>query len=236
MRYPLVLLVLFGLLAAGLAIAPHDRMDWALENALAFVAVGLLVATARTFRFSKVSYTSIFVLLALHEIGAHFTYSEVPYDAWIQGLTGWSLDAAMHFERNHYDRFVHFTYGLLIAYPIRAFVVRIADVRGFWGYFFPLDVIMSTSMLYELIEWAASLVFGGELGQAYLGTQGDEWDAQKDMLLATLGAILALTVTAIVGRALQRDFHREWAESWRVKGKQPLGEEAISRLRAENPS
>jgi len=231
-RYPLILLGLVGLLAVFLAIDPHDRKDWALENALALIAVVLLVATAGWFQFSKLSYTLIFVLLVLHEIGAHYTYSEVPYDAWIQGLTGWSLDAALHFERNNYDRFVHFVYGLLIAYPIREFVVRVANVRGFWGYFFPLDVIMSSSLLYELIEWGAAVVFGGDLGQAYLGTQGDEWDAQKDTLLATLGAILALSITAIVHQSLHRDFHREWVESWRVKRETPLGEVEIRRLRA----
>lgn len=232
-RYPLILLVVLTLLAAGLAIAPHNRQDWALENALALAAVVLFVLTWRAFRFSNLSYTLIFVLLALHEVGAHYTYSEVPYDEWIQGLTGWSLDAAFGFERNHYDRFVHFVYGLLIAYPIREFVVRVANVKGFWGYFFPLDVIASTSMLYELIEWGAAVAFGGELGQAYLGTQGDEFDAQKDMGLATLGAILALTITAIIHRSLKRDFHREWAESLRVKRKLPLGEVEVGRLRAK---
>ena len=235
MRYPLVLLVLFLLLAAGLAIGPYDRSDWALENALAVAAVVILVASWRKFPLSSISYTSIFVLLVLHEIGAHYTYSLVPYDAWFQGLTGRSLDAIFHFKRNQYDRFVHFLYGLLIAYPIREFVVRVANVRGFWGYFFPLDVIMSTSMLYELIEWGASVAFGGGLGQAYLGTQGDEFDSQKDMMMATLGAILALSITAIVHRALQRDFHREWAESLRVKRKRPLGEVEIERLRTAKP-
>jgi len=232
MRYPLILLVLILLIGAGLAIGPYDRQDWALENALALAAVAILVATWRVFRFSNLSYTFGFVLLALHEVGAHYTYSEVPYDDWIRGLTGWSLDTAFGFERNHYDRFVHFVYGLLIAYPIRELVVRVADVKGFWGYFFPLDVIASTSMLYELIEWGAAEVFGGDLGQAYLGTQGDEFDAQKDMLLATAGAIIALTITAMIHRSLKRDFHREWAESLRVKRKQPLGEVEIGRLRA----
>ena len=232
MRYQLFLLALLLLIAGALAIAPHDRTDWALENALAIAAVGLLVLTGRKFRFSRVSYTSIFILLALHEVGAHYTYSEVPYDRWIRWLTGWDLDGTFHFERNHYDRFVHFFYGLLIAYPVREFAVRVANVRGFWGYFFPLDVIMSTSMLYELIEWGAASLFGGDLGQAYLGTQGDPWDAQKDMLLATIGALIATSVTALVHRSLQRDFHREWAESWRVKWEEPLGEVEIRRLRA----
>ena len=104
-------------------------------------------------------------------------------------------------------------------------------MRGFWGYFLPLDVTMSTSMIYELIEWAAAIGFGGELGEAYLGTQGDVWDAHKDMTLASLGALLTMCITAIVNRSLDRDFAREWSESLRVKGSEPLGEEAIARLR-----
>jgi putative membrane protein len=230
-RFALVLLIVLLLLAIGLAFEPHDRKDWLLENALAAVAVGVLIATHRRFRLSKISYSSIFVLLVLHEVGAHYTYSKVPYDAWFTSLTGSGLNELLGFERNHYDRLVHFCYGLLIAYPIRELVVRVANARGFWGYFFPLDVIMSSSMLYELIEWGASLVFGGDLGQAYLGTQGDEFDAQKDMFLATVGAIIALAITAVVHRSLHRDFHREWAESLRVKGVEPLGESAIERLR-----
>ncbi|MEO6709218.1 MAG: DUF2238 domain-containing protein [Planctomycetota bacterium] len=236
MRYPLILLTLFLLIVLGLAFNVHDRSDWALENALAVVGVAVLVLTYRKFPLSKVSYTSIFVFLALHELGAHYTYSEVPYDAWFESLTGRSLDTMLDFERNQYDRLIHFSYGVLIAYPIRELVVRVADVRGFWGYFFPLDVIMSTSMLYELIEWAAAEFFGGTLGVAYLGAQGDVWDAHKDMLLATLGAILALLITAAIHKSLARDFHREWAESLRVHHRKPLGEVAVADLRAGKKS
>jgi putative membrane protein len=126
--------------------------------------------------------------------------------------------------RNHCDRLVHFCYGLFLAYPIREMFLRIGNVRGFWGYFLPLDLTMSTSMLYELIEWAAAEFFGGELGMAYLGTQGDVWDAHKDMALASLGALIAMVVTALINARMQRDFAREWAESIRVKRKRPLGE------------
>src|ERR1043165_4963213 len=105
--------------------------------------------------------------------------------------------------------------------------LRVGNVRGFWGYFLPLDLTMSTSMLYELIEWAAAEFFGGELGMAYLGTQGDVWDAHKDMALASLGALIAMVITALVNAKLQRDFAAEWADSIRVKRKKPLGEEAI---------
>jgi putative membrane protein len=100
-------------------------------------------------------------------------------------------------------------------------------VRGFWGYYLPLDVMMATSVLYELIEWGAAMLFGGDLGTAYLGTQGDPWDAQKDMALAALGALVAMLVTAAINRRYQRDFAREWAESLRVKRSAPLGEVAL---------
>ena len=230
MRFPLVLLALFVVVAVGLGISPWYREDWALENAIAFTGVAVLVATYKRMPLSKVSYALIFIFLVMHEVGAHYTYSEVPYDAWFERYTGETLSARLGFERNHYDRLVHFAYGLLLAYPFRELFVRVADARGFWGYFLPLDVIMSTSMLYELVEWGAALVMGEGLGQAYLGTQGDVWDAQKDMALATLGAVLALLVTAAIHRALDRDFQRDWAESLRIKEPRPLGEEAIKRF------
>ena len=127
-----------------------------------------------------------------------------------------------------FDRLVHFAYGLLLAYPVREIFLRIADVRGFWGYFLPLDLTMSTSMIYELIEWGAAMAFGSELGQAYLGTQGDVWDAHKDMALASLGALLAMAITLAVNRWLGRDVAAEWA-SFRVLNPEPLARRAIAR-------
>jgi putative membrane protein len=203
-----------------MAIKPLDLQDWLMENALVVLGIGLLVVTFRSFPLSRVSYTCIFVFMMLHALGAHYTYALVPYQEWFPSLAG---------GRNHFDRLVHFSYGLLLAYPIREMFLRIGNVRGFWGYFLPLDLTMSTSMLYELIEWGAAATVGSELGAAYLGSQGDIWDAQKDMALASLGALLAMTITAIVNRNMQRDFAREWAESIRVKHKMPLGEEALAR-------
>jgi len=195
-----------------MAINPIDRSDWLLENVLVFLAAGLLVFTYKSFPLSLVSYTCIFVFMMLHALGAHYTYAKVPYDQWFPIFEG---------GRNHFDRLVHFSYGLLLAYPIREMFLRIGNVRGFWGYFLPLDLTMSTSMLYELIEWAAAEVLGGDLGAAYLGTQGDVWDAHKDMALASLGALIAMVVAAVINRHMQRDFAGEWAESIRVKRKTP---------------
>ena len=233
-RYLLVLSLLFTIWWIFLAIEPHDRADWALENVLVVAFAILLALSFRAFPLSRISYTMIFVFLLLHEVGAHYTYAKVPYDAWTQNLFGFSLNEALGFERNHFDRAIHFSYGLLLAYPIREIFLRIADVKGFWGYFLPLDVTMSTSMLFELFEWVAAETFGGELGIAYLGTQGDVWDAHKDMALASLGAFAALSITAMINIRLQRDFAREWNESLQVKGTRPLGEDEIKRMLDEN--
>jgi putative membrane protein len=229
----LVLGLLFGTLWVALAIRPHDRGAWLLENSLAIVAVVVLGGFHRRLLFSRVSYTLIFLFMCLHQIGAHFTYSEVPYDRWFEAITGRTFNGLVGWERNNFDRVAHFAYGLLLAYPVREIFLRVADVRGFWGYFLPLDLTMSSSMIFELLEWMTAAVFGGDLGQAYLGTQGDEWDAHKDMALASLGALIAMCVTAAINWRLQRDFAREWTESLRVKHKTPLGENEIARMTAK---
>jgi putative membrane protein len=136
----------------------------------------------------------------------------------------------MGWERNQFDRLAHFLYGLLLAYPTREVFLRVAKVRGFWGYFLSLDLTMSTSMSFELLEWAVAEVFGGPLGVAHLGTQGDPWDAHKDMALAGLGAFIAMSITALVNSLLQRDFAEEWIQSLQVNSSKPLGEEKIVRL------
>lgn len=228
-QYFLVLTGLFAILWMALAISPLYRSDWLLENVLVFAFALSLALSWRWFTFSRISATLIFLFLCLHEVGAHYTYSQVPYDAWIESLTGYSLNEAMGWQRNHFDRAIHFSYGLLLAYPIREIFLRIANVKGFWGYFLPLDLTMSTSMMFELFEWGAAELFGGDLGMAYLGTQGDVWDAHKDMALASSGALIAMLVTASINGYLQADFAREWADSLRIKEHEPLGETAIMR-------
>ena len=213
--------------------APYPH-DWMIENALVLVAGILLISTYRSLPLSRFSYGLIFIFLCLHETGAHWTYAEVPYNDWWQSFFGVTLNEVLGLERNHFDRLVHFSYGLLIAYPIREVFMRVADVRGFWGYFLPLELVMSTSMIFELFEWAAAEVFGGELGIAYLGTQRDVWDAHKDMALATLGAIIAMTIIALINARYKRDFTREFRDSLVVKHPEPLGEEALDRMRQAN--
>ncbi|HEY9281227.1 MAG TPA: DUF2238 domain-containing protein [Eoetvoesiella sp.] len=213
----LIIAIAYAILWLALAIQPFDRSDWLLENALVLALFGVLFGVRRWFRFSNASILLILLFLALHAVGSHYTYSEVPYDQWWRVLTGHTLNSVFGWERNHFDRLVHFSYGLLLAYPIREFFLRVVEVRGFWAYFLPLDVALSTSALYELIEWGAATLFGGELGMHYLGTQGDIWDAHKDMGLAALGALLAMLITAALNTRLQRDFAREWTRPMKVE-------------------
>jgi putative membrane protein len=234
-NYLLLLSIPYAILWTAMAFSPLDRGDWVLENLLVWIFVALLASTYRVFPLSRVSYTLIFVFMCLHTVGSHYTYAEVPYDRWWQDLTGTSLNVLLGWERNNFDRIVHFCYGLLLTYPMREVFLRIADARGFWGYFLPLDVMMSTSMLYEVIEWFVAELVGGDLGMAYLGTQGDVWDAHKDMALASLGALIAMAVAAAINAALKKDFTREWVDSLRVKLAEPLGEVAIKKMLRDRP-
>ena len=201
-RYPIVLLVVLLLYAAAWAYRPVDVATWALENAIAAVFVLALILSYRRFPLSNVSYTLIFLFLCLHTIGAHYTYSLVPYDDWFAALGG-GPSAWFGLERNHYDRLIHFCYGLLMLRPSTELLRSVTRASRAWLGLLAWTFVLSHSVVYELIEWAAAVVFGGDLGTAYLGTQGDEWDAQKDMACAATGALLA-TVLCVRRRGMRR--------------------------------
>ncbi len=181
------LLLGYSLLWIWLAIEPVNRRDWLLENLLALTGVAVLILTYRRFRFSNVSYCLIALFLTLHAIGAHYTYAEVPFGFWLKD--------AFALSRNPFDRLVHFSFGLLLVYPMRELLVRLAHVRGFWSYYLPASAILAQSGFFEVIEAIVAMVVSPELGTLYLGTQGDEWDAQKDMTAAFTGALLTLSAT-----------------------------------------
>ncbi len=194
-RYPLLLLAAYAAIWLTLAIEPVFRKDWLLENAIVFVAIPLFVLTAQRLRFSDFSYTCLFVFFVFHAIGAHFTYSLVPYADWWQAVGGAALEG-----RNHYDRFVHFVYGLLVTPAAVEIFARYGRYPRAWAFLLPWMFMAGHSVVYELIEFAAALLFGGDLGQAYLGTQGDIWDSQKDMSMALLGTTIMLVLLAAAGR------------------------------------
>jgi putative membrane protein len=193
-KVPLALLVAFAVVMVVSGVGASYPQDWLLENALVFLTVPVLIWAYTRRPLSNAAYVQIFVFLVLHEIGAHYTYSEVPYDRWAEALTGASVSATFGLARNHFDRLVHFSYGLLFLraiYELQAHAVAPRVARG-WVYLTTFCVMLGLSASYELIEAGAAFVFGRDLGIAYLGTQGDVWDAQKDMGCAAAGALLGV--------------------------------------------
>ena len=174
------------------AIAPFDRRDWLLENLLVFFYAAILVLTYRRFAFSNTSYVLFSIFMSLHLVGAHYTYSEVPLGYWLRD----TLDLS----RNHYDRIVHFSFGLLIAYPLRELLMRAAGVVRRWSYIMAVAMVLAFSAFYEVMEGVVAMLVAPDLGMAYLGTQGDEWDAQKDSFLAFSGSLVAMLVTRLAVR------------------------------------
>jgi putative membrane protein len=182
-RLKLVLLVLVVTVLAWSAIQPRDRFTWWLEAAPVVVGIPLVVTTATRFPLTPLVY----VLLAVHAlillVGAHYTYAEVPL--------GFRVQAALGLTRNHYDRLGHFAQGFVPAIVAREVLTRRVPVSAGWRAFFVFCICVTVSALYELIEWWAALLTG-EAALAFLGTQGDPWDTQWDMMLAGLGALTAL--------------------------------------------
>ena len=217
---PAVCLIAYLIVWAIMAINPVYPDDWLLENVLAVLGVGFLVVTYRWFPLSNLSYIPITIFMILHAIGAHYTYAETPIGDWMAPIFGW--------QRNNFDRVVHFLFGLLLAYPMREVYYRIIGSRGIWGILLPLDVMISLSAIYELVEWGATVVVAPEAGVAFLGAQGDPWDAHKDMALASLGAAITLAITLIVNLKSNPEFRAEVRESLRIKRRQPLGERKIA--------
>lgn len=217
----LLFVFIMNWLILGINVRFYD--DWKMENWLTIPFAVLIYITHRWFRLSNISYGLIFAYTMLHIYGSHYTYSEVPFGFWVQNM--------FDMTRNHYDRIVHFVFGFLLAYPFREITLRISNAKGFWGFWFPIEFILAFSAIYEVIEWWVVGVFGGDIGIAYLGTQGDIWDAQKDMLLAGLGATVAMGVTFFtLWRYRGQEFWKEFWDSFRVKHKKALGEEALEEL------
>ena len=191
-----VYLLVFMLVWAWTFMGTTDRANWLTENALTIVFIGGLAWGHRRFKFSDLSYTLMFVYILLHIYGAMYTYAENPLGYWLQDRLGW--------ERNHYDRIVHFSFGFMLAYPMRDYFINHFKWPRWVCWVLPVEITMSFSAAYELIEWSVSEVFFPAQGPAYLGTQGDVWDAQKDMGLAFSGAVLMMVVTSTMKRLAKR--------------------------------
>jgi len=223
-RYHKILVLVFVAVWIWSAIHPKFPHDWLLENILVLIFVPIIILLGRYLKLSNVSYTLITVFMILHVVGSHYTYTEVPF--------GFTLQRWLGTDRNMYDRLVHFCFGFLLAYPVREVFMRVARARGFWSFFLPLDLTLSLSAVYEIIEWQAAARVDPAAGLAFLGSQGDIWDAQKDMLLAGLGAALAMLIVALVNWRYNPAFLREMRQSLTISPHDgPLGESLFKKWR-----
>ena len=188
-RSEAILLLALGTVCLAISgIAPYDRTTWFLEVAPIFVAVPILLLTARRFPLTPLVYRLIFVHAVILMVGGHYTYARVPLGQW--------LESALHLGRNPYDRIGHFAQGFVPALVTREVLLRCTPlVRGKWLFFLVTCVCLSVSASYELVEWWAA-VAGGSAANDFLGTQGDVWDTQWDMFTALVGALVGQLVFA----------------------------------------
>jgi putative membrane protein len=201
-REPRVLLVVGALALAVSGVAPHDRLTWLLEVAPILIAVPVLIATARRFPLTPLAYRLIFLHALILMLGGHYTYAEVPLGDWVADALG--------LARNPYDRLGHLAQGFVPALVVREILIRRSPLRpGKWLAFLVVCVCLAISAAYELVEWWSALL-GGENADAFLGTQGDQWDTQWDMFTALVGAVAAL---ALLGRLHDRQIARLEAQS-----------------------
>jgi len=196
-REPLALLAVGAVALVVSGVAPHDRLTWVLEVAPILIAAPILVATARRFPLTPLTYRLVFVHALILMLGGHYTYAEVPLGDWVADALG--------LLRNPYDRVGHFAQGFVPAIVVREILIRRSPLRpGKWLAFLVVCVCLAISAAYELVEWWSALI-GGENADAFLGTQGDQWDTQWDMFMALVGAAAAL---ALLGRYHDRQIAR----------------------------
>jgi putative membrane protein len=179
---------LYLVVFAWLAIAPLSRTVWIAEVIPVVIVFAALALSFPAFRFSNTAYSLMAVWLFWHTVGGHYTFANVPF-GWVSELLGT--------ERNHFDRIGHFSVGLY-AFPMMEWLLRRRHCGTVTAGFFAVFFIMSIAAAYEIVEWWFAVVAGGDAGVEFLGAQGDIWDAQKDMLADTLGAILAVVLYLVL--------------------------------------
>lgn len=181
-------------------IAPPYHEFLLMQHAPTVLALGLLAYASNRFAISRFSFALIALFLALHMLGARYLYTYVPYDAVAERLFGVSVSDLFDWRRNHYDRLVHFAYGLLMAVPIQEFERRHLGLSLRVSSVLAMECILATSAAYELIEWLVAVTFTPRWADQFLGQQGDIFDGQKDMALAAAGALLSIGLALVVAR------------------------------------
>lgn len=189
-RLPLALLAAFGVIALfTLWAPPAGRTSWWLEVGPGIAGIAVLIVIYRRLPLSHWVYVGVFIHVNILVYGGYYTYALTPLGNWVK--------EAFHLARNHYDRVGHVALGVFPSFITREVLLRCTPLtRGGWLYFLVLSVVLAVAAFWELLEWWVTLLVAGDVGQAFLGSQGDIWDAQWDMLLALLGAAVALPLGA----------------------------------------
>ena len=200
-RFQRILFAVFLIFFTASCINPPYLQFLLMQHVPTVLAMALLVYVANRYAISRTSFVSMLAFLSLHTLGARYLYSYVPYDAWAEFLLGINITDRFDFQRNHYDRFVHFSYGLLLATPIQEFERRYFRLSTRLSAILAIECILATSAVYEIGEWLIAVIFAPAWAESFLGQQGDVFDAQKDMALATAGACLSVGVLALLQRA-----------------------------------
>ncbi len=183
LRFLVFFLASFFVCFAWSAIKPHDYFTWVLEVTPALAGAVLLVMTCRRFPLTMVSYAHIWIFALVMLIGGHYTYAEVPFFNWISDI--------FDFGRNHFDRIGHFLQGLVPAIVAREVLLRTSPLKpGKWLFTITVSIALGVSASYEIIEYLTARLTG-DAAEAFLGTQGDPWDTQRDMFMALIGAVHA---------------------------------------------
>jgi putative membrane protein len=190
------LVAMLAVLCAGIwiitAFHPVDRQAWLLENILVVLFAAVLSITHRRLELSNASYLCIALFLMLHMVGAHYTYAKMPLGLWAKETFG--------FSRNHFDRVAHFGFGFFLAFPIRELLIRFSGTRRAWSFWIAAGVIVAVSGFFEILEAIVAEIVAPGQGVNWLGGQGDQWDAQNDMLSAMVGALSMMAAVALFGR------------------------------------
>ena len=196
-----LLAILGAALAASCVRAPYPEEMYLQHSPTVFLLVALPLA-CRRWPFSDAAFGCIVAFMLLHTLGARYIYSNVPYDGWATAVFGADLSATFGLRRNHYDRLVHFCFGLLWARPVWEVSTRHLGIPRRVAYYTTVEFLLAFSALYELFEWGLTMVLSPQDANEYNGQQGDLWDAQKDVSLALIGALLGLA--ALLARRARR--------------------------------
>jgi putative membrane protein len=174
-----------------------EMLDWVLENILVVICLALFGMAYNKLKLSDTSLICIFLFVMLHLYGACYAYTQNPLGEWLQNT--------YNLWRNPYDRIVHFSFGFLLAYPLREIQINKYNKTGFTVWFRPIEIAFAFGTIFEMIEWAVAAFTTKQTGETYVATQGDVWDAHKDIILAALGAAIMMAIVFVIKKVKQRN-------------------------------